>query len=539
MPGDELATGEDGSTLATTGKRAEYETALNSQKVLNTPRTIEAARRLGLTMEDLAFRPFESFAIPGDLKERQHVRFEHFEKRRKERLAQVLSERAKVIADHARKGEMPGVQSAQFLSMLESLFEKEAKRLEGDLKSQLRQHSVLVKENELQLEKEAKQRDQALAREAKRLETKKRAAEQGDQTKEKNTLRLSKNGSMIEKLDKQFAEKQAAFEEELKAEEHRLAKWRESQSSSNAEKAAIYREKVDKMKEKNIQMLEERRINGEANLLKITEKINEVDMRRKADQMAREMRSQEQHLHLLDVRSNKDRIDRIENFRKDELKDQLDSNVERIETLIALKDQLLNQRKARAAKAAATKGSRGVSLKRDCAPGPGQYEVPTYLTELPVPKMVDGKDGHAAFIDAQTKITAKNPAPGTYSTNSLPNGDKLGIANVVVEFGKKDRDMFTDEIQRQKAFVPAPGRYELKPQFDHRTTSMKRESIDDQGLDKFSAKRYPKWARPATQTPGPAGYNVDEFQRKETLRRVQRSLPNLTKEMMPKSSGKV
>merc|ERR1719261_210761 len=128
--------------------------SVHNTKILNTPRTREACQALGLVIEDLHFRPFESFAIPGDLKEKQQMRFDHFEKKRKELLAQVLAERANVIVRNAKKGEVPGVQSAQFLSMLESLFEKEAKRLEVDLKNQLRAHSMVIQENEQQLKKE-------------------------------------------------------------------------------------------------------------------------------------------------------------------------------------------------------------------------------------------------------------------------------------------------------------------------------------------------------------------------------------------------
>merc|ERR1719478_104121 len=100
------------------------------------------------------------------------------------------------------------------------------------------------------------------------------------------------------------------------------------------------------------------------------------------------MRSEEQHLHLMDVRDQKDRIDRVDNYRRSELKEQVDSNVERIETLLALKDQLLEQRKARTSKAEATKGSRGLNLRRDCLPGPGQYEQPkSSMQENPVMKI--------------------------------------------------------------------------------------------------------------------------------------------------------
>merc|ERR1719178_297097 len=121
--------------------------SVQNTKILDTPRTREACRSLGLVIEDLHFRPFKSFAIPGDMKEKQQMRYDHFEKKRKEHLAQVLAERANVIVRNAKKGEVPGVQSAQFLSMLESLFEKEAKRLETELKKEedaLRKEDVRV-----------------------------------------------------------------------------------------------------------------------------------------------------------------------------------------------------------------------------------------------------------------------------------------------------------------------------------------------------------------------------------------------------------
>merc|ERR1719163_2322741 len=104
------------------------------------------------------------------------------------------------------------------------------------------------------------------------------------------------------------------------------------------------------------------------------------------------VRSEEQHLHIMDVRENKSRMDRVDGYRRSELKEQIDGNVERIETLLALKDQLLDQRRARTIKAESTKGSRGLNLRRDCAPGPGQYEAPpSCMTEMPAPKIAQSK----------------------------------------------------------------------------------------------------------------------------------------------------
>merc|ERR1719440_1166149 len=169
-------------------------------KILDTPRTREACKALGLVLEDLHYRPFEHFHLPGDMKEKQQMRYEHFEKKRKEHLAQVLAERANVIVKAAKKGEVPGVQSAQFLSMLESLFEKEAKRLETDLKNQLRSHSSLVKENEEQLKKEEHALRKEEQRLIKRAEAERGKAEVGEKTREKCTARLDANAAANKKM---------------------------------------------------------------------------------------------------------------------------------------------------------------------------------------------------------------------------------------------------------------------------------------------------------------------------------------------------
>lgn len=506
--------------------------SVQNTKILDTPRTREACRSLGLVIEDLHFRPYESFSVPGDLKEKQQMRFDHFEKKRKEHLAQVLAERANVIVRNAKKGEVPGVQSAQFLSMLESLFEKEAKRLETDLKNQLRSHSSLVQENEAQLKKE----EDALRREDVRLARKQEAGrlknEIGEKTREKCNARLDKNAEANKKLQEEFLDKQVKFKESQKAEEYRLARFQEEKGQMSAEKSRVWKERVEDMKVKQKQAVIDRREEGIVRLQQIEAKIGAVTMRRDGEQMNRQIRSEEQHLHIMDVRSQKDRIDRCESFKREKLKDEIDGNVERIETLLALKDQLLEQRKARTSKAEATRGSRGLNLRRDCLPGPGQYEMrASSLTENPVMRMA--KSNTPDFIDQTVKATAANPPPGNYDALVLPSGDLVSKSGPCgVNFGNNQRTTFLDDAMKAKEHLPAPGTYKTAPQLDQRATKMRRESINNAGLDKFSAKRYPVWARPATETPGPAGYNTDAYTRKEVLRRAQKSLPNLTKDML-------
>jgi hypothetical protein len=276
---------------------------------------------------------------------------------------------------------------------------------------------------------------------------------------------------------------------------------------------------------------------------KMGEKLDALDQQLQADQMEKQLRreemnrvngvkQEENHLHIMDVRDHKSAIDRVEFHRREELKQEAESKVERIETLLAVKDQLLNQRKGRNMKTEATKGARGLNLRRDCAPGPGQYEAPKSTLQEAVGAAMD-KAKPLGLVDMATKASKHAPPPGTYDNDMLANGDHVArTANAAVTFGMRDRDSFLDDAIRAKEGVPAPGNYERKSELDRRGPRFRRERIEEIKLDKFSTKRFPKWARPATETPGPANYSTDEYMRKEVLRRAQRSLPNLTRDML-------
>lgn len=507
--------------------------SVQNSKIPDTPRTREACRRLGFVLEDLHFRPEAAFARPGEAAMKQKMRYKHFEDNRRNNLREVLAERAKVIAQNAKKGEVPGVQSAQFLSMLENLFEKEAKRLETDLKNQLRSHSCLVKENEhqLRMEEDALRKDQA--REARANEATRGKKELGEKTKEKLNSRLDANKGRNAIIEAEHQQKQENFAKAVIAEEDRLTRWMEEKGQLNAEKSAHWKARVEGMKEKNAQAAINKRLEGEAKLQEIDTKIAAVTARREDEQMRIQEKSCQQHLELMDVRQRKERIDRVDNYRRGELKEQVDANVERIETLLALKEQLLEQRKARTSKAEATRGSRGLNLRRDCLPGPGQYEVQkSSMMENPTIKIA--LSNAPDFIEQTIRVTKQNPAPGAYDAKVLPSGDKVSQSapEGMGKMGNNKRTSFLDDAMQAKEFVPAPGRYELKSQLDVRATKFRRDAIEDEGMDKHDPKQYPVWARPATKTPGPTGYSVDDYTRKETLRRAQRSLPNLTKDML-------
>merc|ERR1719343_1137814 len=222
----ELALPEGGAVAE--GRARQQVESSHNQQVLNTPRTREACRRLGLVLEDLQHRDKSEFAMPGDIKEKQLLRYEHNEKRRKKWLGDVLAERAKVIAQDAQKGNVPGVQSGQFLSMLESLFEKEAKRLETDLKGQLRQHSSLVKENEEQLRKEQDLQKKLVSCEDKKQKSMDHfAANHALMAKNNRQRRGQKREENLALMEAEREEKKAKAELERLAEEERMEKFKE------------------------------------------------------------------------------------------------------------------------------------------------------------------------------------------------------------------------------------------------------------------------------------------------------------------------
>jgi hypothetical protein len=415
--------------------------------------------------------------------------------------------------------------------MLESRFEKEAKRLEIDGKNQKRTHRSRGKENEDQLRKEQEFADRDENRLIKKNTAHSELIRKTDERKGRVGKKMTANAEANAKLVAVHEEKQDMYKKTMIAEKDRLEKFMIEKAQMSAEKSAHWKQKVDGMKAKNREVALARRDDGQVQLKRIEAKIQKVTDNREREQMNRQMQSEEQHLHIVDVRQKKDRIDRVDGYRRTELKEEIDGNVERIETLLALKDQLLQQRKGRSQKAEATRGSRGLNLRRDCLPGPGQYEVgKSSMQEMPCMKMAQSDT--PGYIDLTVKATRDNPPPMSYDADRLPNGSLVSQSGPsMVNFGNNKRTSFLDEAMAAKEFQPAPGEYESRSQLDARGTKMKREAITNEGLDKFSMKRFPVWAR-KTETPGPAGYSVDEFTRKEVLRRAQKSLPNLTKDML-------
>merc|ERR1719262_1390276 len=233
-----------------------------------------------------------------------------------------------------------------------------------------------------------------------------------------------KRGENLAVMEAEREEKKAKAELERLAEEERMEKFKDDKMQNCSDQTGLFRARVEAMKMRRDEVREERILQAEKNLDKIDKKMDEVAARRDEDARLRQVRAEEQHLHLMDVRDSKNRIDRVAGYRRDELREQVEGNIERIETLLALKDQLLDQRKARNIKREATKGCRGLNLRRDCLPGPGQYEAPkSTMDDAPVAKM--GKEARGGVPDERMEAAKYNPPPGYYEVKIDHKGKSI------------------------------------------------------------------------------------------------------------------
>merc|ERR1719316_1020778 len=125
----------------------------------DSPRTREALRRTGITWEEVQIRDPGSFRVYGaDLPEAQRMRFQHYEVRRQEKLDIVIRERKKIVAAVRPGMSSDGAdpQAARNLAAIETLLDDELRRLEKNLRSQVRVHAAVEQGNTAQLLREEK-----------------------------------------------------------------------------------------------------------------------------------------------------------------------------------------------------------------------------------------------------------------------------------------------------------------------------------------------------------------------------------------------
>merc|ERR1719213_283410 len=110
-----------------------------------------------------------------------------------------------------------------------------------------------------------------------------------------------------------------------------------------------------------------------------------ISNRKEEQLLAGKIRHEEEALKLIDAKDKIKRMERKDLFRRELIREHMEQE-ERVDTLLKLRDQIVEQRKVRIKKQSVEKG-RPQNI-RDSTPGPGHYQpLPSCLNEMPVTRI--------------------------------------------------------------------------------------------------------------------------------------------------------
>merc|ERR550514_589503 len=479
------------------------------QRLLDTPRTKDAFLRSGLTKKDLTVKAYQDFFIPGDLPEKQRLRFNHYETRRQEKLNLVLQERAKIIAERAKTGGLGDTLNYQSLQLMEGLLDTESKRLEKTLRAQLRYHQAVERENGLQLTKEQSLKGKLGYRQERSVVAKSVYGAKAKQLKEISAAKEKHAKELQEKLEQSAELEQAKHIANLLDEEVRLKEFAKSKDVANSEKSERWKEKCRIMKLRKEEEDLKRELKGQVQLEKLNNKFDEVEAKQADTIRKLKVKHEEEALKIVDAQDKIVRLRRKDEHRRELIKAHMEQQEERVDTLLKLRDQIVQQRKWRIKQAAVVKG-RPQNI-RHMTPGPAHYQpLPSCLNDLPVPKIASHKPPNMTVgsIDMMVKHAKTVPPPGTYDPQVLPSGNHLDwnvIDGCTTRLVPGDKKNYIDDSVRTYKNNPDPGTYELKSSNDLRhSVRIVRDYVD-------TSDKPPKWCQPKTDTPAPDEYVLDKY----------------------------
>jgi len=480
------------------------------QQLLDTPRTREAYKRSGIRKVELAVKSFQDFHIPGDLHEKQQLRFTHYEAKRQDKLNIVLRERAKVIAEQGSLSGAGDAANYQSLQLMEGLLDTEAKRLEKTLRAQLRYHQAVERENVLQLDKEKSLHDKIDYRKERTEIAKTQFDAKSKQLNEILTAKAKHAHELQVSLEQQEELKKVEAFNQMLDQEVRLAKFEKEKSIKNAEKSEKWKTKCKLMQQRKEEEDLKKEIKGHQQIEHLYEKLELIDKKKEAETIARKVKHQEESLRLVDAQDKIERLKRKDEFRRNLIRENLDSQEERIDTLLKLREQILEQRKVRIKQRAVVKG-RPQNI-RNTTPGPAHYQpLPSCLNEMPVTK-IPGPSNELNLmpgsIDMMIKKSKSMPPPGAYDPQILPDGNHLAmdvIDGCKTRIVKGTKKSFADEVVKTFKQNPGPGTYESSASYNLRhSVRIVRDYVD-------TSDKPPKWCKPVQDTPGPDEYVLDKF----------------------------
>eukprot|EP00397_Hematodinium_sp_SG-2012_P018046 GEMP01018471.1.p1 GENE.GEMP01018471.1~~GEMP01018471.1.p1 ORF type:complete len:518 (+),score=156.53 GEMP01018471.1:56-1609(+) len=498
----------------------------------DTPRSRLALGRIGVRPEELTMKPYQDFFVPSDPNPaKQRLRFTHYETRRQDKLEMVLKERAKVILEAKIKESKPATskqRSFQSLQMMEQLLDKEAMRLEHELKQQLKYHQAVEADNEEQLDKEAKLRKKETTRDERKQVANAALLTKAKQVKMNHDSRQINADAGMKKITEEKDAKVATHLAEMLETEVRLRNFNEDKTKRGAMKSDELDKKRTEMADKFREIEEQREENGKYLMNKREKHLDDISKKQKEDATKKDLRHCDRHLRVLDVLEKKQQINRQDAFRLQKVQAESKNMLLRVETMLQLKDQMVAQRKKRLH---APKKSQAMSMK-NMPVGPGQYDVnrERVLNEIPVTKISNANvaKGHVEFAENAVNKTKGIPPPGAYDPKLLKDGSLVeACVGTAVVFPKDVAGNFAEIASRATKGNPGPGKYSAKVEVFHPTigAKIKQDYVPPHASDP------PKWAEVNMVSPGPAMYRVDDFLRREELRKYQKNLPNLSSAM--------
>ncbi|CAD7932641.1 unnamed protein product [Amoebophrya sp. A25] len=497
----------------------------NLKKMLSTPRTLQACKELGIVPNELHIRQISDFAKVGDPQEKMKMRFQHFEGKRQEKLRLVLEARSKIIA---REFESIGQNAGNFysLQLMEDILDQEAKRLAKKLKQEVRLHAAVEKENEVQLLREQQVREKAQTRNERRRLAELRRQEVAEKVRQRTESKLEHSRNVRNSLEEYERSRQAQilavqFEDEIRVREFQAQKELEKDVRNEQ-----WEQRVELVQQRNLEKELEREIRAETVSLRYEEKLDAFEERRKEELKQQMVRHEAEHLKVVDAVERKERLMRIDAHRREKVGEQIAEQHTRIDSLMQLKQQLLEQRRQRNRVQDAKHGSvKSLNIKH-LDPGPGAYDVPSTLNRngvgrLPDPKPLKPVEGSIQEMVMRTK---ENPPPGSYDPKLLPSGSKVLTdkpMSMGIRYGSASGLDKAEKAHRDK---PGPGTYNVGGNFKLQHVANMGKSNDLPTLSEA-----PKWVgRIDRDLPGPGAYAIDEWTRRERTARVMSTMPNFS-----------
>merc|ERR1719420_2301994 len=288
-----------------------------------------------------------------------------------------------------------------------------------------------------------------------------------------------------------------------------------------------WREKQEMISRKHAEIQEERRAQGEAAVANYQSKLEQMDRRREEELTSKMLKHEESQLRLEDAIEKKNQLLRQEDHRRQQVASKLDSQTQRVDTFLTLKEHLLEQRKFRARQKSAGR-ERALNLK-SMTPGPADYYADlSSLKSVPAPKISDANPKPVeGSIDEAIQRQKSLPPPGSYDPKVLPTGGYALEKGKGPKMVAGSKQSYLYDVQKQAKYCPGPGSYESNKStmlLEH-ATAMRSDYMQ------VPEGRAAAWAAVGDKSgPGPAAYAVDKFSRQQRLSQ-NKSLPTLSKAM--------